>query len=152
MTQETPAKVCCLLGASLFSMFFLFAVAATNASFSGTEMALPDTFSPDRVIAALDSASAGYSQFLEANLIQPATKSYGELADNYNFVVGEIADQYGQKILAYTGLQALADRDGLTAQPVAPKVAGAFTSADESPYKSFDEEINIDSLYSMLIR
>ncbi len=153
MTEETPAKVCCLLGTSLFSLFFLFAVAASNAGFSGTETAFPDPFAPERVMAVVDNLSTGYSQFLQANLIQPATESYAELADNYNFVVGEIADQYGQQILAYTGLQALAEIDtGQTSQPIVPKVAGAFTSANQAKYKPLSQAFNVDDLYWVLMR
>ncbi len=69
MTQETPAKIFSLLGAAMFSMFLLFAVSATNASFDRTETALPDMFNPSSVMAVLDSISNSYSKFAQANLL-----------------------------------------------------------------------------------
>ena len=151
MIEETPAKVCACLGISMFSLFFLFAVSATNASFSGTEAPLPDIFGPDRVVAAVDAATNAYSQFVDANLIQPAKFAYLELADGYNYVSEQVADGYGQEILAYTGLQALEPADDKVAQAAAPQVAGAYTEAEELEYKSFGG-FNIDTLYSLLLK
>lgn len=138
MTQETPAKVFSLLGAAMFSMFFLFAVSATNASFTRTESALPNIMAPENVVAALDSIANSYSNFLEANLIQPAEQTFAFVQDNVNYIM----DEAGPSILTYTGLSSLAEAVTSSAQP---QVAGAFT-------EHHIPGVNIDVLYAFLMR
>ena len=144
MTQETPAKVFSLLGTAVFSMFFLFAVASTNASFSKTETTLPDAFSPNNVMAFLDNVSSSYSNFVDANVVEPAQDSYAIAKYNLDYII----DEAGPSILAYTGLSGLAEVP--TAQP---QVAGAFTQAASSQnYQPVGEGFSIDNLYALLIR
>ena len=139
MTQETPGKVMALLGASLFSMLFLFGVSATNASFSQTETTLPDVFNPAPVMAVLDSVSNSYSNFAAENLIQPAQQSYA--IGQYNLAY--IMDEAGPTILAISGF------DSLVNQEPTPQVAGAYTQSNEPHAASTG--FNIDTLYSLLI-
>lgn len=119
MTQETPAKVLSLLGVSLASMFFLFAVAFTNASFERQQIAFPDPFNSDKVMAELDSAANSYSRFVSVNLIQPGEQSYAILQDTVAYVI----DNADYQILAYTGLTPLVEPEQQ------PKVAGAYIQA-----------------------
>ena len=126
MTQETPAKVFSLLGASVFSMFFLFAVSVTNASFSGTETAFPDVFGPDNVLAVLDTASNSYSKAVTAYLIEPAQESTNLAMDNINYVI----DEAGPSIMAMTGKQS-SQESGASALP---QVAGQSTRIVYSRY------------------
>ncbi|MBI5530431.1 MAG: hypothetical protein HY918_02935 [Candidatus Doudnabacteria bacterium] len=103
MTQETPGKVFSLLGAAFASMFFLFAVTTSNASFEKMEVPFPDVFAPSQVVATLDSVANGYSNFVYANLINPAKQDYAFYADNVSFV----AEEAGPSLLQIAGLQGL---------------------------------------------
>ena len=139
LTQETPGKILSLLGAAMFSMFFLFAVSATNASFSGTETAMPDTLAPENVVAVLDSLSSSYSNFL-IDISAPARDSLAMVSDNVNFVI----DEDGPTILAVTGFSALVD------EPT-PQVAGAYIEAPTFRSNgSAGPGFNIDTVYSVL--
>src|SRR3989344_7093669 len=82
LTEETPGKVLGLLALALFATGLMFSVSLTEASFSGTQVALPDPFSPEKVMAAIDTAAAGYSNFLSANFLQPLAASYRVYGDN----------------------------------------------------------------------
>lgn len=147
MTQETPAKVLSLLGVALTSMFFLFTVTVTNANFTQTEKPFPAVFNPDQVVAVLDNTANSYSQFLEANLIEPQKQSFAILQDNVNYVIDEAAPS----ILAYTGLTQLAEVD--SSEAASPQVAGASTQANLSTdYQRLRGGLSVDSLYGLLIR
>lgn len=119
MTEETPGKVFGLLGAALASMFVLFVVSSTNASFAGTEagMALADPFNPDKVMAELDGAAAGYSQFLTQNLFQPVQADLAFYTDTGRWII-QNADM---AILNSLGLESFAQIDSGQ-----PRVAGAY--------------------------
>jgi hypothetical protein len=144
MTQETPAKVFSLLGAAMFSMFLLFGVSVSNASFNQTEVALPDIFAPSNVLSVLDNTSKSYSNFLAANLFQPLQQDYAIAQDNINY----LTEEAGPSILAITGFDALIDMDSEYTVP-ASQVAGAFTKASQS--LTFREGFNVDNLYSLII-
>ncbi len=138
MTQETPLKVLLLTGTALFSLAFMFAVSATDASFSGTRQALPDPFASASVVAAVDQAAAGYSQFLTANFIEPVASQYSVYADNIAWISQEVSSPHAAQ--------------GLAAVPVNAaegQVAGDFVNkADQADNVGF----GIDQLYSLLIR
>lgn len=149
MTEETPAKIFSLLGVAMTSMFFLFAVTVTNASFTQTEKPFPVAFNPEQVVAVLDNSANSYSKFIDENLVRPQKQSFAILQYNVNYVI----DEAGPSILAYTGLTALADIDSIPAQAASPKVAGAFTkvAARQSLHPRI-RGFSIDSIYSLLIR
>lgn len=127
LTQEGPVKIMGLLSFSLASMFLLFMVTVSSASFQQAQ-ALPDPFSSSHVVAMLDSASNGYSNFLTQNLIAPAARDYGFVGDDVAFV----ADNAGPQILQLAGLQNLGQSNVAYAQK--PQVAGASTQNVDSPY------------------
>jgi hypothetical protein len=127
LTQESPAKVMSLLAVSLTSMFFLFMVTVSNASFQQAQ-ALPDPFSSTHVVAMLDSASNGYANFLNQNLIIPAHRDYGFVGDDVAFV----AQNAGPQIMQLAGLQNLGSYNVAFAQK--PQVAGASTVNVQSQY------------------
>ena len=146
MTQETPAKVVSLLGVALTSMFFLFTVSVTNANFSQTEKSFPDVFNPGNVVAFLDNTASSYSNFIDANLIEPQKQSYAILEYNVNYII----DEAGPSILAFTGLSGLAEVDQ---SPAVPKVAGASTQGHEViSYESLGVGFSVDTLYGLLLR
>ena len=148
MTEETPAKVFSLLGVALTSMFFLFAVTATNASFTQTEKSFPTTFNPENVLAVIDSAASGYSKFIGTYVIEPERYSFAVMQYNLNYVI----DEASPAILALTGLTALAE---INPTHLAPRsqVAGAFTrSAVGQGYVAMGDGLSINSLYALLIR
>ena len=121
LTEETPGKVMGLLGTAVASMFFLFAVTTTNASFSQTEKSFPTAFNPNQVVATLDNVASDYSKFFSANLVEPAQDSYAVFQYNLAYVI----DEASPSILAMTGLSGLADVQQ-TSAPV-PQVAGDST-------------------------
>src|SRR5436190_1114124 len=120
MTQETPGKVFSLLGAAMFSMFLLFGVSVSNASFNRTEVNVPDLFGPSNVVSVLDNVSNSYSNFLAENLFQPAEQSLAIAQYNINYLI----DESGPSILAITGFDTQVNPESS-----APQVAGAFTQA-----------------------
>src|SRR5436853_402745 len=93
MLEETPAKIFSLLGVSMFSMFFLFAVATTNASFEGADNTLPDIFAPQNVVSILDNVSNSYSNFVSAYFINPAKQDFALAYDNIAFIAENVAPQ-----------------------------------------------------------
>jgi hypothetical protein len=117
MTQETPAKVLSLLGISLVSMAFMFAVTISNASFTQVYNPVPDIFGPSKVVAALDNVSNSYSNFVYAQFVRPEAPEYAMAADNLAF----IGQNAGSQISNFLGLgqqNVYADR---------PEVAGEST-------------------------
>ncbi len=133
LTEETPGKIMGLLGTAMVSMFFLFAVSVSNANFTQTEKSIPVAFSPEQVVAVLDSTARGYNNFLDENLFQPAQNSYAVYQYNLAYVI----DEASPSILAMTGLSGLVD-PGQTPQ-AKPQVAGESTKVVYSKYyKSTD--------------
>jgi hypothetical protein len=127
LTQETPGKVMALLGASLFSMAFLFAVTISNSSMDKVYNPIPDPFSAGKVVAFLDNTSKSYSDFLAVNLFNPEKQSVALAADNINY----IGDSLSDSMLAFVGgPQALLPEPVYT--PVRPLVAGAYTSVPDT--------------------
>ena len=115
-----------LVGAALFSMAFLFAVTATDSSFSGTSSSISayDIFAPQKVVAVIDNGAKGYSDFLAANLFGPAQESYALAAENFAY----IGDNAAEPIVAMLKL------DGLLTKTqdygvAHPQVAGAHIEA-----------------------
>jgi len=142
--QETPAKVLSLLGTAMFSMFLLFGVTFTNASFERTENIMPDVFSPANVTAMLDNVSSGYSNFVQQTLLVPLQQDYALAQDNIAFII----DEAGPSILAFTGLEGLAQYD--RENSVTPQVAGAYTEpVYYEPIAS--ESFSVDLIYNVLI-
>lgn len=121
LTDETPGKVLGLLGASLVSLSFLFAVSMSNASFSAVYNPLPDPLAPQNVMAVLDNVSHDYAMFINTNLTVPAQQSYALAADNIAF----IGQNASYEVASYFGQQ-----DGLFT--VKPMVAGAYTQVSNS--------------------
>jgi len=142
MTQETPAKIFSLLGVAMFSLFFLFGVSVSNASFNRTETVLPDLFNPDNIVSMLDNVSNSYSKFVNQQLVQPGVESYAMVMDNVNYVMDEASPQ----ILAVTGFGSIVDSPSSQSQ-----VAGAFTNADNRSEASIPA-VNVDSVYSLIRR
>ncbi|HVY67999.1 MAG TPA: hypothetical protein VHA30_03860 [Patescibacteria group bacterium] len=147
MTQETPAKVFSLLGVALSSLFFLFAVTVTNASFSQTEKPFPATFNPDRVMAFLDQTSNSYARFFHEDFVAPGVQSYAIMQDNVNYVI----DEASPSILHYTGLSSLADVSN-SVPTAMPQVAGASVSKALGGNYGQTGTFSVDTLYSFLIR
>lgn len=143
MTEETPAKVMTLLGVALSSMFFLFVVTFTNASFQQTETSFPNPFAPEKVMAALDGAANSYSNFVAANLTRPLMSDLAFYKANVDWVI----DNSDQQILALAGLQPLADAN-YNQRSYAPQVAGAYTSKVQ-PSPSPDL---VDALYGLVVQ
>ena len=150
MTEETPGKVMGLLGTALATMAFLFMVTVSNASFQGTQVAVPDPFASQNVVAMLDNVSHSYSDFLAANLFRPFQGDVAMVQDNANWVI----DNSDQQVVAMLGLQALANPYGPMPQAAQPTVAGAFTDTPSTSVVQSDQpqSFSIDSLYYMLIR
>lgn len=142
MTQETPAKVFSLLGVALTSMFFLFAVSATNASFTQTEKTFPAIFNPEVVVASIDVAANNFSKFVQTNLVAPGVQSYAIGQENINFIIDEASPQ----ILAYTGLSQLAEVDYAISNNLKSQVAGISTQVVESEYYPFEADLDLFSL------
>ena len=142
MTQETPAKVFSLLGVALTSMFFLFAVSATNASFTQTEKTFPAIFNPEVVVLSLDTAANNFSKFVETNLVAPGMQSYAIGQDNINFIIDEASPQ----ILAYTGLSQLAEVESSISSNLESQVLGISTQVVESEYYPYEGSIDLFSL------
>ncbi len=124
ITNETPVKVLSLLGLAVTSMFFLFAVTVTNASFEQTENPFPVAFAPEQVVAVLDSTANSYSAFLQENLFSPAKKDFAMYADTASF----IAENSAPQILHYAGLE------GISNYGRGEQVAGASTERVVSKY------------------
>jgi len=150
MTEETPGKILGLLGASLASMAFLLMVTATNASFQGSPVSVPDPFGSQNVVAIIDSTAHGYSNFLSANLFQSIQNDIGVFAYNANWVI----DNSDNSIVAMLGLQTLANPYGVTPVGTSPTVAGAYTSDPSATLASSEtaEGFSLNSIYRMLIR
>lgn len=143
MTKETPAKVVSLLGVALACMMFLLAVSYSDASFQAVQNPIPNPFGPDKVMAMLDNTAAGYSNFVSVNLTQPLKAEFAFYSDNVNWIV----DNSREPILSFLGLDNLAKASNLTP---AGQVAGAYTP--NITYQSSSWGINVDTLYSLLIK
>lgn len=107
LTEETPGKVAGLLGASVFSLFLLFAVSTTNASFNGSESHFPspfdpenvvamlnsNPFSPENVVAFVDNATAGFASGVHVAITGPAGESFAfmnaSFHDNWAWIQNE---------------------------------------------------------------
>lgn len=141
LTQETPAKVVGLLAASLFSLALMFTVTASEASFSGPQIALRSPFSPEAVVGTVDKVAAAYSGFVNENFLQPLSADYAVYADNAAWIFQESG-------LAYAlGVEGLMDS---STQPISSgQVAGAFKLQESSIYSQ--GSFNVDTLYSALI-
>jgi hypothetical protein len=138
LIEETPTKVLSLLAAVLFSTAFLFSVTVTEASFSGTTYRVSDPFASEKVVAALDHASASYSSFISQNFIEPISVDYAVYADNAKWLFQESG-------LAYAlGVDGLMD-GSVTAQG---QVAGAQISAPENYAKG---AFSVDTLYAAIL-
>ena len=143
MTEESPAKVMGLLGVSLFSLAFLFAVSMTNASFSGTPVALPDfgpqgvvamissdPMGPQHVMPVVDEVASAYSNFVHQNLTGPVQESVAFAQANFTFRddFAWVIDNSDYAIVDMTGLQGLVPNlPSPQAHPAPGSVAGAFT-------------------------
>ena len=142
MIEETPAKVMGLLGVSLFSLAFLFAVSLTNASFRGTETQLPSPFSPDKVVAllnhdpfgpehvmpGLDKVASSYSNFVHQNVTGPAQESFAFMDYSFQQNYAWVMDNSDTQIVALAGLQSLVTQPPTPmAHPAPGSVAGAFS-------------------------
>ena len=137
LTKETPGKVMCLLGASLFSLALLFGISASGQSFAGTEAALPNPFGPDSVMAVLDNTSHNYSNFVAMNFAEPLQYNLALLDYNWHESLNFVADNSSDQILAMTGLSDLVWQEPAPmAHPAfhsldRPQVAGAFIARSE---------------------
>ena len=125
MTEETPVKVMSLMTAALTSMFFLFTVAFSTASFQGVQQAMPDPFAPAKVVAALDNVSNSYAMFVDKYLINPAQSEYAYISDNVNFV----AENVSPSLMAFAGVQ---ESSAHMAMAPSGQVAGESTQVVES--------------------
>lgn len=139
MTQETPGKIFSLLGVAMASMFFLFAVTVSNASFSQVEQPLPDVFGPQHVVSLLDNVSSGYSQFLAENLFAPLHQDLAVYHDNLAWVI----DNSDYAILNALGIEQLAELPAAKSQ-----VAGAQTTVPSALYSH--SGFSVDTLMSAL--
>jgi hypothetical protein len=128
ITEETPEKILGLLGVAFTSMFFLFAVTVSNASFERIENPFPDVFAPTNVVAVLDTTASVYSEFVYTNLITPAQQDYAYYADTASY----IGQEAGPSLLKIAGLQGLANTQVALAEQ--GQVAGASDSVAYSKY------------------
>jgi len=144
LTYESPAKVMSLVGVSLFSMAFLFSVASTDASFSGTYGHISDPFAVGNVVSVIDNASQSYSNFLAVNFIEPIAKDYKIYGEN----IAWISSQSG--LTAFLGLEGINNNPNRFAQggTSSGEVAGAFTGSNL--HKS--SGLNVDDLYNVLVK
>jgi len=135
LTQETPGKVMGLMGVALFSLAFLFAVSATDASFSGTTAPVYNPFSTENIVSVLDETAASYTQFMEKNFIQPLMADYSVYGENLSFLFKE------------SGLAYALGVEGLTLETHASEgqVAGAYIASPE--YRAE----GMSSVYSMIL-
>lgn len=142
LTKETPEKVLTLLGTALFSMAFLFSVSVSNASFKGSEIVLPNPFSAENVMSAIDNTANAYSRFANENFIEPLMADYSVYGDNLVYAFKESG-------LAYVlGVEKLIGSSENQAEIPTARVAGAYTESRTYKAGSF----GINSLYSMLIQ
>lgn len=95
MLAETPAKVMTLLCVSLASMAFLFVVSATNASFTGSPVAVANPVNPAQLMTMVDYTAAGYSSFLHQNLFAPVQQSVAMTTDNVSWIASNAAYSLG---------------------------------------------------------
>ncbi len=140
LVEETPGKVVGLLGATLFSLAFLFAVTASDASFMGTKTHVADPFSPAKVMAVLDGVSNSYSNFLDTNLFQPSKNDFAMVSDNVTWLAMNASD--GMK-------NSLGVQDPVVPQvmPVAGRVAGASVTRAQETSGPFHM---LDNIYTLL--
>jgi hypothetical protein len=138
LVEETPGKVMGLLGAALFSVAFLFAVSASNASFESNQFALPDPFAPGKVVSAIDHMAASYSKML-TNFAQPMQESFAVHVDQAKWILNEASTP----LVRTLGLEGSIS-SGSVAEPQA-QVAGAFKIAGNY------ESISVDTLYNLLL-
>jgi hypothetical protein len=125
LNQETPGKVMALVGTALFSMAFLFSVTVTEASFSGSSVALQENiFQPTTVVAVVDSFTSSYAKFLTANLFAPLSETYAFAADTVNY----ISDNASEPIVQLAGLDRFLQKP-VDYGVVRPQVAGASITA-----------------------
>lgn len=115
-----------LVGACMFSLTLLFAVSATGQGFYGSETALANPFSPDNVMAVLDSTSHGYSNFVAANITEPFVNSMNVLAYSCKENLAFVFDNSSDKILAMAGMS-----DLVWTEPT-PIAHPAFKSLDKA--------------------
>jgi hypothetical protein len=148
LTQETPGKVLALLCTALFSLGLMFSVTISDASFQGTQMPLPDPFAPQKVVSVIDKAAAAYSNFLAVNFLNPLAADYKIYADNLAWIYQESGLAY------YLGLDNLnAPQQALGSSSAAEgQVAGAFVKKAPQSAQSDWSDLNMDTLYSILIR
>ncbi len=125
MTEETPAKVMSLLGVALVSMAFTFAITVSQASFTQIYNPIPDTLSPQNVMAFLDTTSNSFSNAVYKNLVEPEKPGFAMAVDNMSYIGQEV----GPQLLSFVGLSGSAE-----GQVSAPQVAGASTQIVESEY------------------
>ena len=137
LVEETPEKVMGFLAATMLSMALLFGVTLSNASFNSTETALPDPFSPAKVMSVIDNMAADYSSAL-ISFTQPARDSLALYADQINWITEEAAAPLATA-LGFDGIDAGGSEAG------APRVAGAFKIAGSY------ESVSVDTLYALLI-
>jgi hypothetical protein len=138
--EETPGKILSLLGAAMFSLAFLFTVSVSEASFSGSYVSLPDPFGPESVVATIDHAAAGYSDFLYAAVLNPTEQDLNEAVDAVAWIWEESRDE----VVVALGL------DGVRGvyQDTTGAVAGAYTSIADQPQGG---NLNMNSIYDMIV-
>lgn len=136
LVEDTPAKVLGFSFAAIFSMAFLFAVSASNASFQGSEYSLPNPFAPGKVVSVIDRAAASYSGVL-ADFTQPARAALAVHVQEMKWIMDEAAEPLASAL----GLEGPA----VPSKEAPSKVAGAFTIAGSS------DAFSVDTLYEMLI-
>jgi hypothetical protein len=95
MLAETPAKVMTLLCTALASMAFLFLVSATNASFTGAPVSVPNPVNPAKLMTMVDYTAAGYSSFLHQNLFVPVEQSVAMTTDNVSWIASNASYALG---------------------------------------------------------
>ena len=142
LTEETPGKVMGLVGASLFSLALMLGVSMTDASFSGTQMALVDPFAPEKIMAVVDTAAASYSNLLTINFIQPLVADYKIYGENLSWLAEESGIAYAM------GFESVDSQNASVALvSLEPRVAGVYSKKQVKR-----PSLSIDTLYSILIR
>jgi hypothetical protein len=121
LVEETPGKVMTWLCTAMASLAFLFVVSATNASFTGSPVAVPNPVNPQKVVAVLDYTAAGYTHFLNANLFTPVEQSYAIASDNISWIAGNAAYAMG------------IDQTSGSTPVMVSRVAGAHIVAPKTP-------------------
>lgn len=100
LVKETPAKVSTLGLAAIFSLFMLFSVSFTEASFEKVANPLPNPFGPEKVMAVIDN-TAWSLNILAQDFTGPVRQAVAFHSQGFK----EIIQDSDRQIVAALGLE-----------------------------------------------